>query len=100
MANKKEHCCELNCTKTAEWGIYAKGVPDTAACTKHVGELLTDAKEHRIFPLDLGLSEKDIVDGFEKMCMESINPDLYSCLVDEIIPALKQARKNLKIKDP
>jgi len=46
---EKEHCCELNCTKDAEWEIYADGVPDTAACTEHVGELLTDAKEHRIF---------------------------------------------------
>lgn len=45
----KEHCCQIDCNEDAEWEIYAEGVPDTAACTKHVGELLTDAKEHRIF---------------------------------------------------
>ena len=39
--------------------------------------------------------EIDIVQDFRKMCEESINPDLYSCLVDEIIPALNQARKKL-----
>ena len=47
----KEHCCQIDCEKDAEWEIYADGVADTAACTEHVGELLTDASEHRIFRL-------------------------------------------------
>lgn len=42
------------------------------------------------------MNEIDIVQNFREICEESINPDLYSCLVDEIIPALNQARKNLK----
>lgn len=44
-----EVCCQKNCEKPAEWEIYADTVPDTVACTDHVGELLTDAQEHRIF---------------------------------------------------
>lgn len=44
-------CCQKDCEKPAEWEIYADAVPDTLACTDHVGELLTDAKEHRIFRL-------------------------------------------------
>jgi len=46
---EKELCCQIDCNETAEWEIYADAVPDTLACTKHVGELLTDAIEHRIF---------------------------------------------------
>jgi len=49
LSKTKEHCCKIGCIKDAEWGIYADGVPDTSACTEHIGELLTDAKEHRIF---------------------------------------------------
>ena len=49
---EKEHCCQIDCNEDAEWEIYAEGVPDTAACTAHVGELLTDAKEHRIFRIN------------------------------------------------
>ncbi len=45
----KEICCQIDCEEPAEWEIYAEGVPDTVACTEHVGELLTDAQEHRIF---------------------------------------------------
>jgi len=51
MAKTKEHCCQIDCDKDAEWEIYADGVPDTTACTEHVGELLTDAKEHRVYRL-------------------------------------------------
>lgn len=44
----KENCCQIDCDETAEWEIWAEG-GDTLACTKHVGELLSDAAEHRIF---------------------------------------------------
>jgi hypothetical protein len=36
--------------------------------------------------------EKEVVEAFVEMCEESINPDLYSTLVDEIIPAIESAR--------
>ena len=49
--NPKYLCCQINCKEKAEWEIFADGTPDTIACTKHVGELLTDADEHRIFRL-------------------------------------------------
>ena len=42
-----------------------------------------------------GLPEKSIVDVFRRMCEESLNPDLYSYLVDEILPILAQNRKQL-----
>jgi len=39
------------CRKKAEWTIIHGLSPDdyTEACTDHVGDLLTDAKEHRIY---------------------------------------------------
>jgi len=48
------------------------------------------------------MNEKKIMEEFRAMCRVSINPDLYSTLVDEIIPALKIARKGLgdKIFEP
>jgi NADPH-dependent 7-cyano-7-deazaguanine reductase QueF len=36
---------------------------------------------------------KTTIDSFNSMCERSINPDLYSVLIDEIIPALELARK-------
>ncbi len=49
----------FGCHKHAEWEIYECPVQagheydgGTPACTQHVGELLTDAPEHRIFPFD------------------------------------------------
>jgi hypothetical protein len=46
-------CCEPNCDKQAEWAIYdGDGIEDyTHSCTAHVGELLSDAPEHRVYPL-------------------------------------------------
>ena len=48
---RRDHCCEISCKKPAEWGIYADGVPDTTACTEHVGQMLTDSPEHRVYPI-------------------------------------------------
>jgi hypothetical protein len=45
--------------------------------------------------LKLCLPEKTIVADFRKMCEESLNPDLYSCLIDEILPALEHTRSRL-----
>ena len=41
------------------------------------------------------IRQKDVVENFKTMCEESVNPDLFSCLVNEIIPVLKIARKEL-----
>lgn len=52
MSGRK--CCVIGCDKPAEWEIYDHpyGIDDnTEACTVHVGELLTDAPEHKIFPI-------------------------------------------------
>ncbi len=46
------------------------------------------------------MEEKEIVEKFRTMCESSINPDLYSTLVDEIIPALKLVRKDLNEEPP
>lgn len=43
------------CGKKAEWTIIDfENYPDhsTDSCTEHVGELLTDAPEHRIYPIN------------------------------------------------
>ncbi len=39
------------CSKKAEWTIIHGAAPDdcTEACTEHVGDLLTDAVEHRVY---------------------------------------------------
>jgi len=70
--SKKEPCCKVGCEKEAEWEIYADGVPDTTACTEHVGELLTDAKEHRIFRL------KEVVP-------DDVDPE-YEAMIQDLTP--------------
>ncbi len=44
----------IGCQKDAEWEIWHGNGPDdnTVACTEHVGEMLTDAPEHRIYPVE------------------------------------------------
>lgn len=44
----------IGCPKTAEWQIWHGTSPDdnTFSCTEHVGEMLTDAPEHRIYPVE------------------------------------------------
>lgn len=46
-------CCKLDCTHKSEWVIYdGDGIEDyTEACTAHVGDMLSDAPEHRVYPL-------------------------------------------------
>lgn len=51
-------CCYIgeagdDCSKPAEWTIVHGPMPDdyTEACTRHVGDVLTDSDEHRIYPL-------------------------------------------------
>lgn len=41
------------CSADAEWRIVHGDGPDdyTESCTEHVGFMLTDAPEHRIYPL-------------------------------------------------
>lgn len=45
-------CCKIDCGAKAEWTIVHGEKPDdyTESCTAHVGELLTNAPEHRIYP--------------------------------------------------
>lgn len=45
-------CCNIGCEHKAEWVIFDGPRPDdyVEACTAHVGELLSDASEHRIYP--------------------------------------------------
>ncbi len=68
MDKIKSKCCFINsillhktlgsgetvrCEKDAEWKIvHGPGYEDyTESCPKHVGYLLTDALEHRIYPM-------------------------------------------------
>jgi len=57
--NKSElFCCFVGdsgrCEALAEWIVAYGASPDdlTHSCTTHVGELLSDAKEHRIYPIE------------------------------------------------
>lgn len=53
-------CCYVGektgfqCGSPAEWRIVSGSGPDdyTESCTRHVGDMLTDAVEHRIYSLD------------------------------------------------
>lgn len=49
----RPYCCKVGCGADAEWTIWSgsRDVDYTHACTAHVGELLTDVPEHRVFPL-------------------------------------------------
>lgn len=70
MTKDAAHCCfiqtdqsvclsdgwtigDVACTSPAEWTIVHGPAPEdyTEACTEHVGALLTDASEHRIYPI-------------------------------------------------
>ena len=44
---------DVPCGRVAEWIIYDGPRPDdyTEACTEHVGALLSDANEFRVYPL-------------------------------------------------
>ena len=52
---KKEgrFCCHIPCDQPAEWQIWYGDGPDdfTESCTEHIPALLTDAPEHRIYPI-------------------------------------------------
>lgn len=54
----KPFCCHIEdgtpCDRDAEWEIYhGNGREDyTHSCTAHVGEMLTDAYEHRVYPIE------------------------------------------------
>ena len=58
--NMRHHCCyigevtKVECGNEAEWQIWYGESPDdsTESCTRHVGEMLTDAPEHRIYPAE------------------------------------------------
>ena len=61
QAYMRSKCCYLEggradgarCPKDAEWTIYYDSTDPhvaTDACTDHVGALLSDSPEHRIFP--------------------------------------------------
>lgn len=56
------HCCTIGCPKPAEWVIYpqnGKPYDDTHACTEHVGGMLSDAYEHRIFPIQVAIEQSE-----------------------------------------
>ena len=46
-------CCKVGCEAKAEWDMWHGVMPDdnTHSCTKHVGDMLTDAEETRVYPL-------------------------------------------------
>jgi len=50
------HCCKIGCKAPPQWIIYQVPSPEPYelrhACTAHVGDMLTDAPEHHIFPID------------------------------------------------
>ncbi len=58
---ENEMCCHItddafgmwNCSSSAEWIIrHGKEADEyTVCCTVHVGAMLTDAPEHRIYPI-------------------------------------------------
>lgn len=51
-STEKPHCCFLGCQNKAEWTLWYGETPDdfTQSCTKHLGEMMTDAPETRVCP--------------------------------------------------
>ncbi len=57
MDNKRT-CCfmsddQVGCEKLAEWSIIHGASPDdyTETCTEHLGAMMTDAPEHKVYPI-------------------------------------------------
>lgn len=52
---EKYTCCQLTCASNAEWLIVDGPAPEdyTHSCSAHVGELLSDASEHKVYPLEV-----------------------------------------------
>lgn len=46
-------CCKIGCEAAAVWQIFDGPNPEdyTEACTPHVGDLLSDVPEQRIFQI-------------------------------------------------
>ena len=59
-SDQMNECCYIGpssgaqCGNSGEWRIVWGNGPDdwTVACTRHVGEMLTEAVEHRIYHLE------------------------------------------------
>lgn len=54
---KRPFCCHIPCDKNAEWVImYTPFKFDeyTHSCSEHLGDMMTDAHEHRIYRVDSG----------------------------------------------
>lgn len=79
-ANQVSRCCEIDCLKPAEWTIVSGSSPDdyTEACTLHVGELLCDAAEHKVYPLARGLFHPQELPWTEKgVDLDNAKPVMY-----------------------
>ena len=48
------YCCKIGCDKPAEVIIWYGNNPDdyTESCLSHIGDLLTDATEHRLYRIE------------------------------------------------
>ena len=58
----RRYCCHIDsatgarCENVPEWELWDDGDPDDPysyvdTCTAHIAALLTDAREHRLYPL-------------------------------------------------
>lgn len=56
MADSKNNglVLSLGCEQPAKWQIWSGPAPDdcTESCTEHVGEMLTEAAQHRVYPIE------------------------------------------------
>lgn len=75
----KSWCCYIDektgesCHAKAEWELrHGHGIDDyTHCCTEHVGVLLTDAAEHRIYPL----GSKEFIEAWHAQPANLSSPD-------------------------
>lgn len=55
MTSYRLFCCVIGCNADAEWEIWDGESPYfdhfTHACTDHVGALLSDTREHHVYPV-------------------------------------------------
>ena len=81
---KPSRCCYLLCNEEAEWEIVSGPSSDdvTEACTKHVGDLLTDAATHYIYRISGSSEIKEIQNHRENCALLYLNAKSLVSIVE------------------
>jgi hypothetical protein len=70
VESKQGSCCWIDCPKDATWRAWEGPSQEdyTEACDDHLGVLLSDAPEHRVFPISADVESGRTMSAERKMC--------------------------------